>query len=114
MGVNTPNSGDLCHRVTLQVRVAGIDQLGQESQSWADVAEVWAKVEPLRGNQFFAAAQMQSEVTTRITIRWRANVTPAMRAVWRGEPYGIHAVIDPLGQRQQLELMCTNRTGDGR
>jgi len=114
VGVNVIPAGQLNQRVTLQQRVAGIDALGQQSESWADVVRLWAKVEPLRGNQFFAAAQAQNEVTARITIRWRAGVDPGMRVIWRGEPYGIFAVIDPMGEKQQIELMCVNGTGDGR
>ena len=114
MVVRTVAAGDLQHRVTLQQRVAGVNALGQASTSWANVFEVWAAVEPLRGREFFAAGQGQAEVTTRITIRYRAGVVPSMRAVWRGQPYDIQSVIEPLGQKQILELMCLQGVADGR
>lgn len=114
MGVRTPAAGDLQHRITLQQRVAGVNALGQAQTSWVNVAEVWAAVEPLRGREFFAAGQAQSEVSTRVTIRYRAGVVPAMRVVWRGEPHDIEAVIEPQGQKQMLELMCTAGVADGR
>lgn len=114
MGVATVAAGRLEQRVTLQQRVAGVNALGQASTSWANMVEVWAAVEPLRGREFFAAGQTQSEVTTRITIRYRQGVTSAMRVVWRGQPYDIREVIEPNGQRQTLELMCLQGVGDGR
>lgn len=108
-------AAELRDQVTLQVRTAGQDAHGQESTDWTNLATVWAKTEPLRGRDFFAAGQMQSGVTTRFTIRWRANLTGAQRVLWRGTPYDIQGhPIDVDGRRQTLEMMCENGVGDGR
>lgn len=112
--MRTPAAGDLDQRVTLQQRDSSLNTLGQASDTWTNVAEVWAKVEPLRGREFFAAGQMQSEATTRITIRYRAGVTERNRVVWRGQPYDISAVIEPDGQKQMLEMICAAGVRDGR
>lgn len=114
MAVSTPSAGALEHRITIQQRVAGVNALGQASTGWADYATVWAKAEPLRGREFFAAGQTQSEVSTRFTIRWQAGIMATMRVQWRGEPYDVLAVIEPMGQKQMLELMCARGVGDGR
>lgn len=102
----------LRHRVTLQQRTPGVDALGQAVEAWATVAEVWAAVEPLRGREFFAAAQTQAPTTVRITIRYLAGVAPFMRALWEGIPHDIEAVIDVEGAHQKLELMCTTALKD--
>ena len=107
-------AGALRERVTLQQRTAGADELGQELTTWADVATVFAAVEPIRGREFFAAGQMQAAVDVRITIRHRAGVVPTMRAVHRGVPHEIVAVIDTDAAREVLELMCTQGVRDGR
>jgi SPP1 family predicted phage head-tail adaptor len=114
MGVRTPVAGHLGERITLQRRVESTDALGQASQAWVPMIEVWASAEPLRGREFFAAGQTQSDVTTRFVIRYRQDVTNTMRVVWRGEPYDILSVVEPLGQRQMLELMCSQGVKDGR
>jgi SPP1 family predicted phage head-tail adaptor len=114
MAVATPAAGLFEQRITLQQRVAGVGTLGQAPQSWTPVAEVWARAEPLRGREFFAAGQTQSEVTTRFTIRYRTGITSGMRVVWRGQAYDIASVVEPQGQRQTLELMCATGSGDGR
>lgn len=114
MGLTTAAAGALEQRITIQQRVAGVNALGQAVQSWADYAVVWAAVDPLRGREFFAAGQTQSEVTTRFTIRWRQGITSTMRVVWRGQPYDVLAVIEPQGGKQMLELMCAQGVGDGR
>lgn len=115
MGVRRiPSGGQFDQLVTIQQRVPGQNARGQAVDQWTPVATVFAKVEPLRGREFFAAGQMQSEATTRITIRWRAGVDERNRVMWRGEPHDITAAIDPEGQRQVIELMCVHGVRDGR
>lgn len=107
------SAGDLCERITLQQRAAGVDSLGQESTTWSAVATVWARVEPLRGREFFAAGQVQSPVDARITIRHRAGVLPSMRALHGSQPYDITAVVDVDARGHTLELMCVAGVRDG-
>ena len=94
------------HRITLQELVTGQDEAGQPVQEWQDVATVWAAVEPLRGREYWAAAQVQSEVTTRIRIRYRSGVRPDMRVLYGGRVFNVTAVIDPEERHMELQLMC--------
>ncbi len=107
------NAGQLTERVTLQQREdATVDANGQPSADWEDVATVWAKAEPLRGREFFAAGQTQSQVDVRFTIRWRDGVVPTMRVMWRGVAHDLVAVIEPHAGREALELMCVTNGRD--
>ncbi len=99
-------AGILRHRVTLQECVSGQDEAGQPIDAWQDVATVWAAVEPLRGREYFAAAQVQAEVTTRIRIRYRKGIRPDMRVRYGERTYNINAVIDPEECHRELQLMC--------
>lgn len=106
-------ASELRERVTLQVRNAGLDAHGQQATTWSDLATVWARAEPLRGRDFFAAAQGQATVTTRFGIRWRADLTGAHRVVWRNVPYDIEGQpIDVDGRRHTMELMCQSGVRD--
>lgn len=102
------NAGQLDERVTLQAKAATQNALGEVTGAWADVATVWAKVEPLRGREFFASGQMNSSVDHRVTIRWRSGVVPTMRLQWRGQPLEVISVIEPSAARTVLELMCAS------
>lgn len=106
--------GQFDQRVQLQARVAGQDAHGQANGAWQTVATVWGKVEPLRGREFFAAGQSQSEVEVRVRIRYRSGITTQMRVLWRDAAHDIISVIEPLGAREQLELMCSTGKRDGR
>ena len=108
------SGGRLDQRVTLQEPSTAVDALGQRVESWVDVATLWARAQPLRGREFFAAGQMQSEASVKFTIRWRAGVTGAMRVLWRGVPHALVAEpMDVDGRREALELMCSAGIRDG-
>lgn len=100
------NPGILRHRITIQELREGQDEAGQPVQEWQDVATVWGAVEPLRGREYFAAAQVQAEVTTRIRIRYSKGIKPDMRVLYDGRLYNINAVIDPEERHMELQLMC--------
>ena len=105
----------LDQQITIQQRAAGVDALGQASETWnAIYTGIWASAEPLTGREFFAAGQTQAEVTTRFRIRYRSNIVPTMRVVWRSQPYDIVAVLDREGAKHMLELMCQTGARDGR
>ena len=109
-----PSAGDLDQRITLQQRSTALDALGQATESWVDVATVWASAQPLRGREFFAAGAMQSEASVRFRIRHRAGVTGAMRVLWRGVAHALVAEpIDVDGGRHTLELMAAAGVRDG-
>lgn len=110
----TYSAGLLDQRVTLQRRQSGVDSLGQASESWQNVATVWGRVEPIRGREFFSAAQQQSETSVRVTIRYRTDIDTACRVMWRDQAHDIMAVIDPLARKETLELMCAAGVRDGR
>ncbi|MCK2042562.1 phage head closure protein [Chromohalobacter sp. TMW 2.2308] len=108
-------AGRLRHRVTLQRPVDGAkDQYNQPTESFEQVATVWASVEPLRGREFFEAQQVNSEITTRIRCRYRRDLAGVEVNEWRIEYRGRTYEIDgpPINSRmedRQLEFMCHER-----
>ena len=100
-------AGKLDQRIVLQSLSGGVDPLGQPIPGeWADVATVWAAVEPLQGREFIAAQAAVSEVSARIRMRYRPGITPAMRVVHGADVYGIEAVIHVRSAKRELQLMC--------
>lgn len=100
------DAGRLDKRVTLRSKVVAQDAWGAPVETWSDVATVWAAIEPLSGREFFAAAQVQAEQLTRITIRHRSGVTPSLRVVWGDRSFDVQAVIDWRERHEFLQLMC--------
>jgi SPP1 family predicted phage head-tail adaptor len=98
--------GELRHRVTIQELVRVPDGLGGYSESWRDVATIWASIEPLRGQELYLARQTLQQVTHRVVMRYIRGVTRGMRIVWGERVLRILAVIDRGRSYGWLELMC--------
>lgn len=112
------NAGRLTERITLQLRATGVDALGQESTTWADMATVWASATTKRGREYFAAGAVQADAVTVFRIRYRADVlhsSGALRVVWGGRPYDItEPPQDVDGQHIAMDLVCSTGARDGR
>lgn len=101
----------LNQRITLQAPATGQDDYGAPLVGWTDVAIVWASIVDVSGREFLAAAATQNAVQTKITIRYRDGVLPAMRVLHGAVTYNIEAV---LGQdRRELLLMCSRGLNNG-
>lgn len=111
--------GTLRHRVTIETITATQDAYGQESGDVAPgtagtlVTTLWAEVQDLSGAELFAAAEMHSQVTTRIKGRWQRGILPSMQARYttggQSRVFDILAVTDPEGRRRTLILQCKER-----
>ncbi len=114
----TFDAGRFDQRITIKRRVASVNDYGEDAYTFENLPtspEVWAQAEPLRGREFFAAAQAGSEATVRFRIWWRGDVDSTMQITWRGEVYEITSdPIDPNGAKEVLELMCAAGIRDGR
>ncbi|EPK7574242.1 phage head closure protein [Klebsiella michiganensis] len=108
-------AGKLRHRVTLQEPVKEQNSTtGAVINTWRDVANIWAEVSPLSAREFIAAQASQGEITTRITIRYRAGVTRKQRILYRDGIYNIEGVLpDPRSGREYLTLPCSEGVNDG-
>ncbi len=111
-------AGKRNQRITFQARAAGVDAQGQSNGAWVNLATtptVWASAKPVRGNEYFKAGQMQTNIEVVFNVRYRADITTHMRVLWRGVPYAIVSPpIDVNGALTDMELMCASGVGDGR
>jgi SPP1 family predicted phage head-tail adaptor len=89
------------------------DSEGFVTEIWADVATVWAAVEPIRGREYFQAAAVNAENTVRFRIRYRPGIMPNMRALYNGRTFNIQSVIDVNGRHREIQLMCLEVTAGG-
>ena len=99
-------AGRLRERVTLERKVVTRDSYGSEVITWTFFAERWAQVTPLSGREYVSMRQAQSDITTRVSMRWLPGVSTAMRLVWRDVPYRIVEVIDIDARGDELEINC--------
>jgi SPP1 family predicted phage head-tail adaptor len=105
----TERIGSLRERVTLQSETRNPDAAGGAVVSWSALAHaptVWARVEPLLGREALQAMQLKAPVSYRVTMRWRDDITAAMRLVWGARVLNIRSIINPDERRRYIEILC--------
>jgi len=99
------SAGDKDQVVTLYKPSTVADEFGQHTEFFS-VRNQAAKVEPLQGREFFAAAAAQSPASMRISIDWHPDVTGAWRVDWAGRHFQlVGEPIDLAARHRVLELM---------
>lgn len=101
-------SESLRNKITIQQQTNSQDSSGQLIPMWSNFVTVWASVEPISGREFFAADRLNSQITTRIRIRYLSGIIPAMRCVFGTHIYEIQSVIDIEVRHKEIELMCSD------
>lgn len=109
-------AGDYDRRISIQLRAAGSNALGEATGAWQEIAKVWAKVTPLRGNEWAGAGAMQDAVTHE--IRWRYGVTVSREnrlvELGTGQAYEISSIMDSDSARADIVALCLVGVRDGR
>lgn len=104
-------AGKLRHRVTIQQPAeTQSTSSGAISTTWTPFASLWASIEPLSAREFVASQAEQSKISTRITIRRIAGITPKMRVLhgYSGKIYQIEGVLSDLESGlEYLTLPCS-------
>lgn len=114
-------AGKLRHRVLFQDFETTLDSDGNEvlsgADGWVDAFGGQLQrvaIEALSGRELIAAAAVNSKVSSRIRMRWRAGVLPRMRVVHGSDIYNIEAVIpDPHSRVRGITLLCSSGTNAG-
>lgn len=102
-------AGSLRHKVTIQRVSQTLDSSRQTVDLWTTLADVWAAVEPLTGRELVNAQQIQPDVTHRVRIRHRDDVTAKMRVLEGTRQLNIESVLNIEERDRELHLMCRER-----
>lgn len=104
--------GKLRHRIVLKKPVILKDPIGQDLEVWQDIASVWAIIEPLSGKEYFNAQQINSEVTSKITIRYLKDLDSHAVIHWNNRVFKILSIINLEERNIYLQLLCSEKVGD--
>jgi SPP1 family predicted phage head-tail adaptor len=99
--------GNLRERVTLLRRAVGQDGWGQPTETYVPFDEVSARVEPLKGSEAIAAAQVQSTQSYRIYLRYRDDLTVLDRIAWGAITLNVTAISNADERRRFLTIDCS-------
>lgn len=96
--------------IDLEQRVVTRNAIGDEVVTWSLVQQVYASIQPIRGREFLSLREMQSDITTRIVIRYLAGVETAMRFKVGDQAYQIDSIVDLENRHRTLECLCVAET----
>lgn len=105
------SAGKLRHRIQIQYPYETQDQdTGAINVVWLTLATVWAAIEPVSAREFIASQSETSRITTRITIRYRNDISEKMRLYHSSKNmyYDIHGLLsDKDSGLEYLTLPCS-------
>ncbi|NHZ81832.1 phage head closure protein [Massilia sp. CCM 8695] len=94
------------HLVTIQAPV-GRDPIGQPIPGgWVTHATAWADVRMVGGLEAIKAGAVVSQVKASIRMRYRTDLTAAMRVVHGATIYKVLAVLLDEERHQHVDLVC--------
>lgn len=99
----------LRQRITFQEPVETPDGAGGYARSFSDVATVWAEMVPYApslGGERLHDRQLQEQVTHRVLIRYRGDITTAMRIHYAGRYFNIRTVVNVNEANVLLHLLA--------
>jgi SPP1 family predicted phage head-tail adaptor len=112
-GERGPAIGTLTDRVQLMRRETARESEGGQSSVFLPLGTVWSRVRSLAGRQSFAADARGSEVSHSVVMRFRGDVRPGDRIVYRGRALSVVSAGDLNGQRAFLSCACSDRVVSG-
>ena len=93
-------------RLVLEAPQEKPDGAGGVTSSYAPVATLWARIEPLRGDEGVRAGSLGQAISHRITLRWRARLDASMRLRQGGRMFAIRSAWDPDERRRRIVCLC--------
>jgi SPP1 family predicted phage head-tail adaptor len=100
------NIGSLNRQVIIKQPAAVQDAAGQPIPTWTTLATVWADIRSLNGLETIKGGAETAIGKASIRIRYRTDVTAAMRVVHGSTTYEIKAVLPDVAGKRHLDLAC--------
>jgi SPP1 family predicted phage head-tail adaptor len=105
------NIGDFNRPVAIQQRSSTQDSVGQPIEAWSDISPppIWADIRyptGLKSLETISADAQTSISGVSIRIRFRSDITSAMRVVDGSTVYQIKNVKPNIGAKDYTDLVC--------
>lgn len=87
--------GQLTSELALEAMQPLPDGMGGYAETWSEIAMVWGRIEPVSSTQKDFGARPQPEVTHRILMRFREDISTDKRLRKAGRIFALRSVHDP-------------------
>ena len=97
----------LNRRLTFQRLEAKEDEMGQDKSVWQDYKTIWGSVKPYKSSEYNFMGKLKPEVSHRIYVRFRNDITADMRIKYHGRIVTIEGSPLDIDERHELlEIQC--------
>ncbi len=100
-------------RVTLRRREMVSQPEGGHVALFVPLASVWARVRSLRGRQGTSADGRAVEISHAVVLRFRSDIAPGDRILYRGRALDVVSAADLDGRRAFLSCACSETSFTG-
>ena len=107
--------GQLKHKLVFQ-RPAKVQdpESGEMIPDWEDAFKAWCGIEYLSVREFITSNTEKVQISARLKTRFREDITPDMRALYRGKIFNIHGVLpDNMSARNYITMPVSEGANDG-
>ena len=113
MSEATPPLGTLTDRVTLKRKITTDEPEGGEVAVFTTLATVWARVRQLSARASYAEDARGQNISHSVVLRFRTDLKPGDRIVYRGRDLESAGLADINGRRAYLSCQCSERAVTG-
>ncbi|HEY3432546.1 MAG TPA: phage head closure protein [Rhodocyclaceae bacterium] len=111
-------AGNLRKRILIQSQSTTPDSVGGQEQVWTDIAPVWGSIETLSGRELAIAQAINTELTHKITVRYRPEladpkIVAALRAVYQGRIFNIQYSDNVDERNREIALIAAEGLNNG-
>ena len=100
---------ELRHRLTLEQLERVSDEGGGFTETWVEVATLFADLRPVGGSEAVEADRLAGRVSHEVSLRYRPGVQPAMRFRKGARLFHILSVINVDERNRWLKCLCEER-----
>lgn len=108
-----PSIGTLTDRIDLRKRGLVEGAAGGHEAFYVPLGSVWARVRALSGRRDVAADGRGVEISHSVVLRFRGDVEPGDRIVYRGRNLDVVSAGDLNGRRAYLSCRCSETSFTG-
>ncbi|RUT30998.1 head-tail adaptor protein [Arsenicitalea aurantiaca] len=107
MSERAPGIGALTDRVELARRDMAPLPGGGHEVIYVPLGRAWARVRVLSGRRGELADGRAVTISHAVVLRWRSDIGPGDRIIYRGEPLDVVSAGDLNGRRAWLSCACS-------
>lgn len=112
-GDKVPPIGTLTDRVQLRQRQSVAEDEGGHGRVYVPLGTVWARVRSLTGRQGTNADGRSVAISHAVVLRFRSDLGPGDRIVYRGRQLDVLSASDINGRRAYVSCACSETSVTG-